>query len=155
MALSSEQSSPSLDDVDLKILKFLSEDAKISFADLGSKVHLTGPAVHGRVKKMEKLGIIKNYSIHIDYEKIGLPVTAFVRLQTGKSSCSDVGKLLKKHVEIEECHSVAGEDDLMLKTRTKSPLALQNLLDKMRTEGLSIKSVSILVLETHFERSRI
>lgn len=155
MALSFESGNPNLDEMDLKILKLLSEDAKMSFADLGKQVHLTGPAVHGRVKKMEKMGVIKNYSINIDYEKVGLPVTAFVRIRTGKLKCSEVGKTLKKFTEIEECHSVAGEDDVVLKTRTKTPLSLQNLLDKIRTEGLSEKSVSIFVLETHFERSRI
>jgi Lrp/AsnC family leucine-responsive transcriptional regulator len=156
MALNEYGSGTTLDDMDLKILKLLSEDSKMSYADMGLAVHLTGPAVHGRVKKMEKLGIIKNYSINIDYEKIGMPVTAFVRLQTSKKlSCSDVGKRLVKFSEIEECHSVAGEDDVIIKTRTKTPLDLQHLLDNMRTEGLSEKSISIFVLETHFERGRI
>ena len=156
MTLNETSSNSTLDDMDLKILKLLSTDSKMSFADMGQSVHLTGPAVHGRVKKMEKLGFIKNYSINVDYEKIGLPVTAFVRLQTGKKlSCSDVGKRLVKYAEIEECHSVAGEDDVIIKTRTKTPLDLQHLLDNMRTEGLSEKSVSIFVLETHFERGRI
>lgn len=156
MTLNETGANSTLDDMDLKILKLLSIDSKMSFADMGQSVHLTGPAVHGRVKKMEKLGFIKNYSINVDYEKIGLPVTAFVRLQTGKKlSCSDVGKRLVKYAEIEECHSVAGEDDVIIKTRTKTPLDLQHLLDNMRTEGLSEKSVSIFVLETHFERGRI
>ena len=143
-----------MDEIDLKILKLLTQDAKMSFADLGEKVHLTAPAVHARVKKMEKSGIIKNYSVDIDYEKAGLSVTAFVLLRT-KMRCSDAGKHLKKYPEIEQCYSVAGEDDLILKTRTQTPLELQNLLDRMRTESVSERSVSIFVLETHFERSRI
>lgn len=144
-----------LDEMDLKILKLLSEDAKMSFGDIGGKVHLTAPAVHARVKKMEKAGIIKSYTINIDFEKVGLPVTAFVRLQTGKIKCSDAGKLVDKFSEIVECHAVAGEDDLIIKTRTATPLELQNLLDKMRTEGISEKSISIFVLQSHFERSRL
>ena len=155
MAFNGNGESISLDEMDLKILKLLSDDAKLSYGDLGSKVHLTAPAVHARVKKMEKAGIIKNYSINIDYSKVGLPVTAFVRIQTGKLRCSDAGRQLHKFHEIEECHSVAGEDDVILKTRTATPLELQALLDKIRTEGLSEKSVSIFVLETHFERSRM
>lgn len=143
-----------MDELDQKILKLLSQDAKMSFADLGEKVHLTAPAVHARVKKMEKAGIIKNYSVEIDYEKAGLPVTAFVLLRT-KMRCSDAGKQLAKFPEIEQCYSVAGEDDLILKTRTSTPLELQNLLDRMRTQAMSERSVSIFVLETHFERSRL
>ena len=141
-----------LDETDLKILKSLSQDAKISYADLGAVVHLTAAAVHGRVKKMEKTGVIRKYGVDLNYDVIGLPVIAFVRVQTGKTSCRESGRALLKFDEIIECHAVAGEDDLLLKTRTATPLDLQNLLDTMKIEGLIEKSVSILVLETQFER---
>lgn len=155
MSFSPKLEGGSLDESDLKIIKLLSKDSKMSFSELGEKVHLTAPAVHARVKKMEKSGIIRNYSANIDFSRIGLSVTAFVRLQTGKLRCSEVGEALRKYPEIEECHAVAGEDDVILKTRTATPLELQTLLDKLRTEGLAEKSVSIFVLETHFERSRL
>ncbi len=155
MAFNESSGTVSLDETDLKIIKLLSLDAKMPFTELGKEVHITAPAVHARVKKMEKLGVIKNYSVNIDFQKVGLPVTAFVRMRTGKLSCGEVGKFLKKFKEIEECHSVAGEDDVILKTRTATPLELQHLLDKMRAEGLSEKSVSIFVLETLFERTRL
>lgn len=144
-----------LDEMDLKILKLLQNDAKKAYGDIGKEVHLTAPAVHARVKKMEKAGVIKSYSINIDFEKVGLPVTAFVRLQTGKIKCSEAGNLVDKFPEIVECHAVAGEDDLILKTRTSTPLELQNLLDRMRMEGISEKSNSIFVLQSYFERSRL
>lgn len=145
----------SLDPVDLKILKLLSQDSKMPYAELGKRANLTAPAIHARVKKMEKLGIIKRYQIEIDYEKVGLPVTAFIRLQVNNVSCSEVGKKLIDFPEVEECHATAGEDDLLLKVRTATPLELQNLLDKMKAAGLSDKSVSVFVLQTHFERPRV
>lgn len=144
-----------LDELDLKILKQLSEDAKTPYARLGELVGLTAPAVHGRVRKLEKSGVIRRYGIEVDYNRTGLPVTAFVRVQTGKTSCRDAGRLVSKYEEIIECHTVAGEDDLMLKTRTATPLDLQNLLDQLKTEGLIEKSISVFVLETQFERVRI
>lgn len=155
MALSPKLEAGALDEMDLKIIKYLAEDSKMSYQDLGQKVHLTAPAVHARVKKMEKTGIIQGYGVNIDYARVGLPVTAFVRLQTSKLRCSDLGEAVKKFPQIEECHAVAGEDDVLIKTRTATPLELQTLLDQLRTEGLADKSISIFVLETHFERSRI
>lgn len=145
----------SLDAVDFKILKLLSQDSKMAYAELAKSLSLTAPAIHARVKKLEKLGVIKKYRVEIDYEKIGLPVTAFIRVQISKISCSDAGKMLMEFPEIEECHAVAGEDDLVLKTRTATPLELQNLLDRMKTQGLVEKSISVFVLETHFERPRV
>jgi Lrp/AsnC family leucine-responsive transcriptional regulator len=144
-----------LDEVDLNIIKHLSQDAKLPYAELGKKIHLTAPAVHGRVKKLEKLGIITRYKVELDYSKIGFPVTTYVRAQTGKVSCRETASRLEAFAEIEECHSVAGEDDVLMKIRTSTPLELQILLDKLRTKGIIEKSVSILVLETHFDRSRI
>lgn len=155
MGFNSAPQSPRLDEIDVNILQALAQNAKLSFAELGEKVGLTAPAVHGRVRKLENAGVIKSYSIEIDYTKIGLPVTAFVRLNTGKLSCSEVGQLLGSYPEIEECHSVAGQDDLIIKTRTATPLELQHLLDKLRLEGLSEQSISIFVLQTHFERPRL
>lgn len=127
----------------------------MSFADMGKEVNLTAPAVHARVKKLEKLGVIKKYGIELDYARVGLPVKAFVRVQIGKMRCRDAGKKIMQFEEVVECHAVAGEDDLMLKTRTATPLDLQNLLDQLKTQGLIEKSVSIFVLETVFERTRI
>lgn len=144
-----------LDELDIKILQQLSQDAKTSYADLGRAVGLTAPAVHGRVRKLEKAGVIRRYGIEVNYDVIGLPVTAFIRVQTGKTSCRDAGRLISQFEEVVECHTVAGEDDLLLKTRTATPLDLQNLLDKLKTEGLVEKSISVFVLETQFERVRI
>ncbi len=144
-----------LDDTDLKILQCLSQNAKASYAELGELVHLTAAAVHGRVKKLEKSGVIKSYGIDLNYDAIGLPVTAFVRVQTGAATCRESGQRVAQFEEIIECHSVAGEDDLILKIRVATPLDLQNLLDDLKTKGLIIYSNSLFVLETHFERNRI
>lgn len=144
-----------LDETDLYILKELSQDAKISFADLGKKVNLTAPAVHGRVKKLERQGVIKRYGVDIDFTAIGLPVSAFILAQVGKMRCRDAGEKLMRFEEIVECHGIAGENDVLFKTRTATPLDLQNLLDKLKTQGLIEKSVSLFVLETHFERMRL
>lgn len=155
MSFENTSKSLRLDETDLNIIKWLSQDSKISFADLGKKINLTAPAVHGRVKKMERLGVISRYKVELDYSKIGYPVTTYVRAQTGKVSCRESGRRLADFPEIEECHSVAGEDDVLLKIRTATPLELQVLLDKLRTKGIIEKSISILVLETHFDRSRL
>lgn len=69
MALSETAEGASLDEMDLKIIKLLVEDAKMPFAELGKQVHLTAPAVHARVKKMEKMGVIRNY-IFLSFDEV-------------------------------------------------------------------------------------
>jgi Lrp/AsnC family leucine-responsive transcriptional regulator len=143
---------PHLDEVDLKILKFLSKDSKMSYSDMGKKLNLSGPAIHARVKKMEKTGVIKGYTIRIDPERVGQVVTSLVRVQTGKTRCRDIAKELGKIPEIHECYTVSGEDDLSLKIRTRTPMELQSVLDKLKVQNLIEKSITQLVMETHFER---
>lgn len=143
---------PGIDAFDLKILQLLVEDAQRSFADLGKKVGLSAPAVHARVKKLEKEGVIKRHTIEVDPQRLGLVVTAIVRIQTGSSRCKDLAAELQKIPEVLECYTVAGEDDLMVKLRTSTPKRVLEVLDTLKQKGLVGRMHTHLVMETHFER---
>ena len=67
-----------IDKIDLDILKNLSSNAKISFTDLASKILVSPSTVHVRVKKMEDAGIIKNFTINIDYSMLGFTFTGYL-----------------------------------------------------------------------------
>ena len=69
-----------LDEIDRKILRELQEDARTSYAELGRRVGLTTPAVIERVHKLEDAQIITGYRAEIDTSKVGLPITAFIRM---------------------------------------------------------------------------
>jgi Lrp/AsnC family leucine-responsive transcriptional regulator len=68
------------DDIDRKLLRELQLDARISYAELGRRVGLTTPAVIERVRKLEDAGIVTGYRVDIDTARIGLPITAFIRM---------------------------------------------------------------------------
>jgi Lrp/AsnC family transcriptional regulator for asnA, asnC and gidA len=67
-----------IDDTDYKILRILSDDAKLSYQEIGEKVNLSQGAVHARVKKLENSGIIVGSSIKIDVKKLGWDISAFL-----------------------------------------------------------------------------
>ncbi|HEY9714603.1 MAG TPA: Lrp/AsnC family transcriptional regulator [Chroococcales cyanobacterium] len=141
-----------MDEIDLKLLASLSQDAKQKYTDLALELNMSAPSVHARVKKLEQTGLIKGYSIEVDPKLLGLNVCAFVRVTTEGASCEDVCKHLRPLHEIEEAHSVAGEECLLLKVRTKDPGALSALLDRIRKVPGVRKTVTSVVLETRFER---
>lgn len=141
-----------LDPQDRKILSILQNDSRTPYAEIGKKVHLSAPAVHARVRKMEQNGVIKRHSIEVAPEKLGANVCAFIRITKTKHACAEVAQHLEKIPEVEECHSVAGEDCLLAKVRTATPLALTHLLDRMRAVPGIERTVTIVVLESHFER---
>jgi Lrp/AsnC family leucine-responsive transcriptional regulator len=141
-----------LDEVDKKLLSLLTQNARQQYADLGKALHLSAPAVHARVKRLEKEGVIENFTIKIRPEAANKSVCAFVRLSVGSTSCDDCAKFLERFSEIEECHSVAGEDCILLKVRVETPTKLDELLQKIRKVPGFQKSVTTVVLRSHYER---
>ncbi|MBC7464657.1 MAG: Lrp/AsnC family transcriptional regulator [Bdellovibrio sp.] len=142
----------SLDDVDRKILGLLKEDARISFLDIGKKVNLSAPAVHARVKKLEAQKVITNYTVILRPDSLGSSLCAFIRLAKNKGTSAALAAEFQKIKQIEECHSVAGEDCIIIKLRVQSSLELSKILDRIReVEGIDRTNTAV-VLETHFER---
>jgi Lrp/AsnC family leucine-responsive transcriptional regulator len=140
-----------VDEIDRKLLAVLLEDAKQKYAELGAKIHLSPAAVFERVKRLERDGIVRRFTVALDPVAVGLPVCAFIRVKT-RLSCRSVAQSLAAMHELEECHAVAGEDCLLLKVRVASPQALEQLLDRVRSvEGLE-STITTVVLTTHFER---
>lgn len=145
-----------MDAIDLYLLRLLKENSKMKYADMGKEVHLSAPAVHERIKKLEKAGIINNYTIKTDPKKLGLSVCAFIMITLSNVTlCADAVFEIEKFHEVEECFSAAGEDSLMLKVRTRDTDALEQLLIKMRAISGIEKTITRIVLTTHFERKAI
>ncbi len=141
------------DPVNRSLLIKLKADARCSYSELGKSVHLSAPAVYERVRRLESSGVILGHTIVMDPEAIGLPFCAFVRIATrGDISCAEIAAVLAGHCEIEECHSIAGEDNLLIKVRTPNPKALEELLTKIRQTPGVAKTLTTVVLQTRFER---
>lgn len=140
------------DDLDLKILAALSVDSKQKYSDLAEVLKLSAPAVHARVKKLEQMGVISSYGIKIDAAKVGLKLCAFIRITTEGVTCGEMVRELTSLTEIEELHSVAGEECLLAKVRTADSEALSNLLDKIRKVHGVRKTITSVVLSSHIDR---
>lgn len=153
MAFSEEAGVASeIDEVDRKILTLLKQDARLPYADVGKKVHLSAPAVHARVKKLEAAGVIRRHTIDMDADQLGSGLCAFVRIARSKGLGAPVAEALLKIREVQECHSTAGEDCLFVKVRATSSLELARILDQIRSIDGIDRTITSVVLETHFER---
>jgi Lrp/AsnC family leucine-responsive transcriptional regulator len=147
------RSSPPGDIVSRKLLGFLRENARATYAEIGQRAHLSAPAVYERIRRMERDGVIQKYTITIDPAAVDLPFCAFIRIGTaGDHGCDMIAGLLAKNSEIEECHSIAGEDTLLIKARTASPKDLEYLIKRIRSIPGIVTTVTTVVLMTHFER---
>ena len=108
-------------------------------------------AVHQRVRRLETEGVITGYVALCDPVVIGLPLTAFVSIKPfDQSAPDDVPERLKELTAIEACHSVAGDENYILKVRVASPTGLEDLLQQIRTLA-NVSTRTTVVLSTPYE----
>ncbi len=130
-----------LDEIDKKILKELQEDARTSYAELGRRVGLTTPAVIERVRKLEDAGIITGYRVQIDTSKVGLPITAFVRMSITGVDYSHIIEVAKESNEVLECHRGTGGDSFIMKIAVASVEHLQEVIDRLTPYGITTTTI--------------
>ncbi len=130
-----------IDEIDWKILIELQKDARTSFAELGRRIGLTTPAIIERVRKLEDAKIITGYRAEIDNAKIGLPITAFVRMSISGVDYSQIVKTAEETKEILECHRGTGGDSFIMKVAVADVENLQNLIDKLTPYGITTTSI--------------
>ena len=145
-----------IDDVDQDILEALHGNARASYAELGERVGLSAPSVHARVKKLERLGVIRGYRATADPASLGFGLGAFVAVQqTSGYHWEELERAFAAMPEVEECHSVTGDDSYLLKVRVGDPSELEALLRRINmVEGVA-RTRTVLILSTTFDRSRI
>jgi Lrp/AsnC family transcriptional regulator, leucine-responsive regulatory protein len=126
-----------MDEIDQAIARLLERHGRLSQEQLARRVRLSRPAVHQRVKRLEATGVLRGYRAVLDWAAVGLPLTAFVWIRTAGADCAGVGPALLRvggdDGFVEECHRVTGDWCLLVKARAASPLALQNLIDRVRS----------------------
>jgi Lrp/AsnC family leucine-responsive transcriptional regulator len=144
-----------LDKTDRMLLALLKQDTRRKYSELGEAVHLSPPAVHERVKKLERLGAIRRYTIEIAPEMLGLMLTAFVRIQLNRIPCEELAQALQRLPEVVECYSSAGDESMLLKVRAETPTTLEGLLNRVRELPGVERVLTSIVLTTHFQRENI
>lgn len=140
-----------MEEIDRRIVTLLAKDGRMSFTDLARETGLSVSAVHQRVRRLEKRGVVRGYTAVIDHDAIGLPLTAFVSIKPiDPAAPDDAPDRLSHLTEIEACHSVAGDESYILKVRVASPYALEDLLQQIRAAA-NVSTRTTVVLSTPYE----
>ncbi|HLI36284.1 MAG TPA: Lrp/AsnC family transcriptional regulator [Streptosporangiaceae bacterium] len=140
-----------MEEIDRAIVSLLARDGRMSFTELARRTGLSVSAAHQRVRRLEQSGVIRGYAARLCAEDIGLPLTAFISIKPFDAAApDDVPQRLEHLTAIEACHSVAGDENYILKVRVASPAALEDLLQEIRTlAGVSTRTT--VVLSTPYE----
>ncbi len=128
---------PTLDHIDLQILRSLQEDCRVTFKELAAKLELTATPVFERVKKLEKQGLIKGHVALLDHVALGFSLMAFVEISLRDHRREAIEQFvlqITSHREVMECYHVTGESDFLLKLLLVDMDAYNRfVLDKLST----------------------
>ncbi len=109
-----------LDRIDLKILKALQDNARLSYVDLAQKVGLSTTPCMDRVKRLEHSGYIQGYHAKLDPDNLGLELLVFLEITLASQSpeaFAEFNQATAKLNYVQECHLISGQSDYLLKLR--------------------------------------
>lgn len=126
-----------LDEIDIRILKKLVSDARLSYRSIAEQIGVSPPTVLARVEKLEKSKIIKSYSALFDHEKLGYDLTAIIEVIAIKNKIVEVEKVLSKYENVCAIYDITGLTDMIIVAKFRNRKELSNFVKK----ELSIPSV--------------
>ncbi len=142
-----------LDKKDLKIIEILKQNSKQTTSQISKKFNIPITTVHNRIKKLEKLGIIKNYTVVLDYKKLDQGILSYILVSVmytlpneKKIDQEEIAKEIKK-IGAEEVSIVTGGTDLIVKVRVKDVEELNEfVIKKLRNIDGVDKTQTLIVL---------
>lgn len=136
-----------IDGVDQRIIALLVADARSSYADIGSAVSLSAPAVKRRVDRLRSTGVIKGYTAVIDPAAVGWTTEAFIELYcTGRTTPAQIAAAVKRHPEVVAAYTVSGPADALVHLRAADIAHLEHVLERLRGEPFITSTESVIVL---------
>ena len=120
-----------LDSIGWRILAELQENARIQYVELGRRVGLSTVSVIERIRRMEDAGIITGYSAQIDHHKVGLDVSAYIRVRIIGDYIPRFISAVRDMQEVSECHRITGEDTFLVKVYAATTEDLARIVDKL------------------------
>ena len=153
-----------LDEKDLAILKLIQEDCKLTAREIAKKVGSPITTVFAKTKRMEDLGIIKEYRAVLDSRKLDRSATAFVLASVSyefkdnekQLSQRDIATEIAKFPEVQEVHIITGDWDLLIKLKGKDVDTVGKIvIDKLRRVRGIEKTLTCMVFETCKETTEL
>jgi len=154
---------PKLDNKDLQILGLLQKNCKMTAKDIAKLIDSPVTTVFAKMKRMEELGIIKDYKAVLDAQKLNKGTTTFIlasvsyRLKEGGPlSQRKIAKEIAKFPEVQEVHIITGDWDILIKVKEKDVGTIgEFVIDKLRMVKGIEKTLTCMVFETEKETTDI
>jgi len=144
-----------MDETDVKILKSLMADARLSSRQIAKKVAVSVGTVISKIRKMEQEGIIKGYSATLDQEKLGYELTVVTEITVSKGKLLEMEKEIAKMSNVCAVYDVTGLTDAMVIAKFKNRNELSDFTKTLLTMPFVERTNTHVVLTTVKEDHRL
>lgn len=147
-----------LDNIDLKILRLLQENSKITNLDLSKKVGLSPAPTLERVKKLEQTGVIQSYHAKVDSTKLGLNISTFVLVTLAwqkENALDNFIEKIKSIDEVTECYIITGDGDFILRIICRDIPTYEQLLFKKLSQIEEVERLKTLMTLSKVKKSKV
>lgn len=146
----------SIDALDLKIIDILGKDSSTTFVDIAKQIGVSDATIHIRVRRLKEAGIIGNFTISVDNNRLGYDHLAFMGINVEPGFAEDVTNDLSSLHEILEIHEMHNRFDLLLKIRAKDLNELRDIVvNKVRTLPHILETDLMTILKTRKEEQMV
>lgn len=147
-----------LDKTDLKIIRILQQNGRITNLQLSTEVGLSPAPTLERVKKLEQANLIRSYHASVDEEALGLGIKAFILVSLTRQIANAIEKFKEQIAGIEEimeCYQVTGDADYMIKTMVKDIPAFEKLIGQKLSKIEEIGQMKTMVILSKVKESKV
>ena len=152
--MKSDQKGVQIDGIDKKILRYLMSDARTPILEIARNIGISGAAIHQRLRKLEKSGLLAGSKFVINPKSLGYTTTAYIGIYLDKAMSNPYAvRELKKIPEVLECHYTTGDWSILIKVLCRDNEHLMHLLNKkiQQIEGVS-RTETFISLDQQIDR---
>ena len=120
-----------LDETDIKMLRLLQQNARLTLKEIGAQVNLSSTPVYERFRRLEREGYIKAYVTVLDEEKLNMGFTAYCSVtlkQQNKANAKEFAEVIMGLQEVTECYNISGRFDYLVKIQVPSMKAYREFV---------------------------
>jgi len=142
-------------DLDLEILKILSEDGRESYRKIAKELSKSPVTIKSHVEELESEGKIKSYGAQLDYEKLGYDIIAIIEVTVSKGRMLEVEGMIAENPNVFGVYDITGTYDALIFVRFKTRKELSEMIKKIHRSEYVESTNTHLVLNVIKEGSSL
>ncbi|MEK6952030.1 MAG: Lrp/AsnC family transcriptional regulator [Nanoarchaeota archaeon] len=136
------------DQLDKQILNILLGNSRLSYRQIAKKIGVSAATIMNRIKLLENNNIIKNYTVSIDYEKMGYDIETIIEIRISKGKLFEVERKIATHPNVFAVYDITGDFDAIILARFENRRKMDTFLKKIQTYDFVERIFTKVILNT-------